>query len=195
MGMSTLSSLKDCFLVAMPGLEDPNFARSVTYIFEHSKDGAMGIVINLPLTITVQNIFESMNIKSDAEIFHQIPVLAGGPVQPERGFILHPNVSPQSGPSPWQSTLMLNSFLSITTSKDILEAIATGNGPEKMLIALGYAGWEANQLEEEIKQNSWLHTKATPNILFDTPYHARWQKTLDQMGITLGSLSKDIGHA
>jgi putative transcriptional regulator len=193
--MSAQSSLRDCFLVAMPGLQDPNFARSVTYIFEHSKDGAMGIVINLPLTITLQDIFESMKIKSDSDTFGQAPVLAGGPVQPERGFILHPSAPPQSGPSPWQSTLVLNSFLSITTSKDILEAIASGKGPEKKLIALGYAGWEANQLEEEIKQNSWLHTKATPNILFDTPYHARWQKTLDQMGITLGSLSKDIGHA
>ncbi len=182
-------------MVAMPNLQDPHFARSVTYIFEHSKEGAMGIVVNLPLTITLQNIFDSMKIESESEVFRQTPVLAGGPVQPERGFILHPNLPPQSGPSPWQSTLVLNSFLSITTSKDILEAIAAGKGPEKMLIALGYAGWEANQLEEEIKQNSWLHTKATPDILFNTPYHARWQKTLDQMGITLGSLSKDIGHA
>jgi putative transcriptional regulator len=193
--MSTHSFLQDCFLVAMPSLKDPNFARSVTYIFEHSKNGAMGIVINLPLTITLQNIFESMKIHAASETIQQTPILAGGPVQPERGFILHPTPPPQSGPSPWQSTLVLNSFLSMTTSKDILEAIATGTGPKKILIALGYAAWDADQLEEELKQNSWLHTNATPNILFDTPYHCRWQKTLDQMGIKLGSLSKDIGHA
>ncbi len=193
--MNAHTSLKDYFLVAMPGLEDPNFARSVTYIFEHSREGAMGIVINLALTITLQDIFDSMKITSESEVFRQIPVFAGGPVKPERGFILHPTLPPESGPSPWQSSLMLNSFLSITTSKDILEAIAAGRGPEKMLVALGYAGWEANQLEEELKQNSWLYTKATSTILFDTPYHARWQKTLDQMGITLSSLSKDLGHA
>ncbi len=193
--MRVPSSLRDCFLVAMPGLKDPNFARSVTYIFEHSDKGAMGIVINLPLTITLQDIFESMAIHSEPNIFSHTPVLAGGPVQPERGFILHPNLPPQTGPSPWQSTLTLNTFLSITTSKDILEAIALGKGPEKKLIALGYAGWEANQLEEEFKQNSWLHIKASPEILFETPYQDRWQATLDQMGIHLGSLSQDIGHA
>ncbi len=179
----------------MPSLKDPNFARSVTYIFEHSKNGAMGIVINLPLTITLQHIFDSMKIRSTLETVCQTPILAGGPVQPERGFILHPTLPPQSGPSPWQSTLILNSFLSMTTSKDILEAIAAGTGPKKTLIALGYAAWDANQLEDELKQNSWLHTKATPNILFDTPYHNRWQKALNEMGIKLGSLSKDIGHA
>ena len=193
--MSAHSSLRDCFLVAMPGLNDSNFAGSVTYIFEHSPDGAMGIVINLPLTVSLQDIFESMDIKSEPKAFRQVPVLAGGPVQPERGFILHPTIPAQDNASPWQSTLILNSFLSITTSRDILEAIAIGKGPETMLIALGYAGWEPNQLEEELKQNSWLHTQATPDILFHTPYRTRWQQTLKQMGITLGSLSKDIGHA
>lgn len=193
--MSSHSFLQDCFLVAMPALKDPNFARSVTYIFEHSENGAMGIVINLPLTITLQNIFDSMKIQSPFADICKTPILAGGPVQPERGFILHPSLPPQSGPSPWQSTLFLNSFLSMTTSKDILEAIAKGTGPEKTLIALGYAAWEPNQLEEELKQNAWLHTKATPNIIFDIPYHTKWQATLSQMGVNLGNLSKDIGHA
>lgn len=193
--MNAHTSLKDYFLIAMPGLEDPNFARSVTYIFEHSKEGAMGIVINLALTITLQDIFDSMKITSESEDFRHVPVFAGGPVKPERGFILHPNSPLESESSSWQSSLMLNSFLSITTSKDILEAIAIGTGPEKRLVALGYAGWEANQLEEELKQNSWLYTKATPDILFDTPYHARWQKALEKMGITLNNLSKDLGHA
>jgi putative transcriptional regulator len=129
--VNTHSFLQDCFLIAMPSLKDPNFARSVTYIFEHSKNGAMGIVINLPLTITLQHIFDSMKIRSTLETVCQTPILAGGPVQPERGFILHPTLPPQSGPSPWQSTLILNSFLSMTTSKDILEAIAAGTGPKK----------------------------------------------------------------
>ena len=187
--MAMETNLTDHFLIAMPNLSDPNFAQSVTYICEHTDEGAMGIVVNRRLELTVADVLEQMDIASeDAEVGAR-PVYSGGPVSVERGFVLH------SSTRPWHSTLRITPDICITTSRDILEAMARGKGPEDSLVALGYAGWAGGQLESELAQNAWLSTPANREILFNLPPEQRWEAAAASLGVDLKLLSSDAGHA
>lgn len=172
----------------MPSLQDPNFNRSVTYICEHNQYGAVGIIINRPTDTSLSYILKHLKITADDQKVKEMPLLYGGPVQQSQGFIIHRPVGR------WRSTLEVSKDISITTSQDILEAIAKGQGPEDALIALGYAGWEAAQLEQEIRDNSWLSTPATPELLFNTPFSKRWTISASLLGIDFNQLSGDVGH-
>lgn len=189
MGVDT--SLKDHFLIAMPNMADPRFSHSVIYICEHSSEGAMGLVINLPLNISLGDILLNMNITTEDETINHLPVLAGGPIQQERGFVLHRPLAEQK----WESSLSLTQHISVTTSKDILFALAHHKGPKDVIIALGYASWEAGQLEQEIAQNTWLCGPADPQILFDVAPENRWRAAGALLGIDMDCMSTDIGHA
>ena len=183
------TNLTNHFLIAMPSLEDGNFSQSVTYICEHDKNGALGITINRPSDISLIEILSQLQIKSDAdETINQV-ILNGGPVQTDRGFILHSPVGK------WDSSLHVTDKIAVTTSQDIMQAIANNQGPEKKLIALGYAGWGPGQLELEISQNTWLSCPATEQILFDTAIEKRWQAAALLLGIDLQLLSNQTGHA
>lgn len=177
------------FLIAMPALADPNFVRSVTYVCEHSPQGTLGIVINRPLDITLQVVFEHMNIPLHDLAAADMPVYLGGPVEPERGFVLH---SPVGN---WNSSVQITPELAITTSRDILESIAEGKGPVQALIALGYAGWGPGQLEKEMADNAWLNGPSDANLLFATPADDRWEAAAALLGINLHLLSTAAGHA
>jgi putative transcriptional regulator len=189
-GIPTISSLKHHFLIAMPSLTDKYFSRSVTYVVEHSDEGAMGIVINQPSTMTMREIIKMANEEAIiAPDFSEKIVVCGGPVHPDRGFVLH---SSQGG---WSSSIEVNSEIMVTTSKDILLAIGDTKGPNKALLALGYAGWEAGQLEQEIQENSWLTVEADDDILFDTPIHQKWQAAVNKLGIDVWQLTQQSGQA
>jgi len=187
--MSFTTSLTNHFLIAMPGLRDPNFSRTVTYICEHTDRGAMGIVINRPLDIRLGEVLSQLDIEADDPRVLGTTVYLGGPVQPDRGFVLH------SAEERFESTLSVTLDISITTSRDILEAIASGRGPEQSLIALGYAGWAGGQLEEEMSANSWLSGPADEHILFRLPDDARWLAAAQLLGVDLNLLSGEAGHA
>lgn len=185
-----MQSLQNHLLIAMPSLNDPYFSRSVTYICEHNEHGAMGIVINQPVGMSLKQLLSQTD--SEVEVLEQKAddiILAGGPVSQDRGFILHTS---QSG---WNSSLQLTSEIMVTTSKDILPALGDGTGPEKAIIALGYAGWTAGQLEEEIQSNSWLTVEADVELLFDVPIHKKWQTAVQKLGIDIWQLAPDVGHA
>jgi len=181
-------SLRDHFLIAMPGMHDSLFNHSVTYICEHSEKGAMGVVINQVTPLTLKDVFDQLDL-ADLHTNGRQTVLAGGPVQTERGFVLHPPTKE------WQSTLKVSDQTCLTASRDIIEALADGSGPEKFLIALGYAGWSAGQLEEEIMANAWLTIPASNTILFDTPLDQRWSLAAQPLGIDLNLISSVAGHA
>lgn len=187
--MSSETRLTNHFLIAMPGLADPNFFHTVTYICEHNDDGAMGLVINRPMGLKLADIFDQLEIKITQPEILEEPVYVGGPVQIDRGFVLH-----DSG-SEWDSTLKITPDLSITTSLDILRAIAIGNGPKNHLVALGYAGWSAGQLEQELAENAWLSGPAETSIIFDDPMDERWRSAARLLGVDLDLLSQDAGHA
>jgi len=182
-------SLKNQLLIAMPGLADPNFFHTVTFICEHTDSGAMGIVINRPTDIRVGEVLEQMDIEPGSRQAMQDQVFLGGPVEEQRGFVLH------SGVRGWDSTLRITEDLSVTTSRDILEAMARGEGPEQSLVALGYAGWGGGQLEQELLDNAWLTAPANQVILFDLPPEQRWQAAAELLGVDLATLSSDSGHA
>jgi len=183
------ANLTNQFLIAMPNLLDPNFFKTVTYICAHNEEGAMGIVINRPLDLHLSEVFEQMEINSDNDVINNQLVYNGGPVQMDRGFILH------EPSKEWDSSIVVNNEISITTSKDILQAIAAGKGPDNSLIALGYAGWDAGQLEQEIMDNAWLSGPSDTQIIFKTPYEKRWEQAAISMGVDIDKLSSDIGHA
>ncbi len=187
--MAETQSLTNHFLIAMPGMQDANFSRTVTYVCEHSADGAMGIIINRPMSLRLSDMLEQLEIPLLPKQAGVLPVYIGGPVQTDRGFVLH------SGEHRWDSTLAISPEVSVTTSKDILEAIAQGQGPEHSLIALGYAGWAAGQLEEEISANAWLSGPASQDILFQLPAEQRWQAAASLLGVDLNLLSGEAGHA
>lgn len=187
--MSAHISFKNHFLIAMPSMEDPNFAQSITYICEHSEDGAMGIVVNRPLGLTVAQIFDHLEIQPIDDRFTRQQVLRGGPVQMERGFVLHRDKRP------WDSTLEVQDGIFLSTSKEILVAMAQNRGPADALIALGYAGWSAGQLDEEMVNNAWLSVPATEHILFDLPFEERWHAAARLLGVDLSLLSTQVGHA
>lgn len=184
----TAGSLRDHFLIAMPGMHDSSFAHSVTYICDHNESGAMGLTLNNPLPLTLADIFQQLELEDKSGQGDQ-PVMSGGPVQVERGFVLH-NVG-----SEWQSTLQVSPEISLTASRDILVAMAEGNGPSEYLLALGYAGWDAGQLEEEILANAWLTLPADKQILFNTPPEQRWSAAARHLGIDLNLISANAGHA
>ena len=186
------------FLIAMPGLEDASFARTVVYLCEHSPRGALGLVINKPTDINLRNLFEKVDLPLGREELARTPVLQGGPVQTERGFVLHEAVHAEgqdAGESVYASTMVIPGGLEMTTSKDVLEAIATGAGPRKVLVTLGYSAWGEGQLESELAENSWLTVDADPAVIFDTPIGERYDKALLLLGLQAWMLSPGAGHA
>lgn len=187
--MSFNPSLAAHFLIAMPAMDDPNFAQGVTLLCQHNEEGAMGLVINRVSDFTLGEVFEQMQIVTESKAISDIPVLLGGPVQPDRGFILHDD------PREWSSTLRFGNGLAVSTSRDILEAMAKGEGPKNAVVALGYAGWSAGQLEAEIVANSWLTVEADQTILFRTPISARWKAAAKSLGIDLAQITDYSGRA
>ena len=183
-------SLRNHFLIAMPGLQDSIFAHSITFLCEHDRHGAMGIVVNRPLGISFDDIFAHLEIRG-MRSRHRQPVLAGGPVQTERGFVLHRRDDARR----WQATLDVTGEISVTTSRDILESIAHDDGPTTPLIALGYAGWAPGQLEQELAANAWLTLPAEAAILFEVPLEQRAQAAAARLGINLDLLSGTCGTA
>ena len=182
--------LTNQFLIAMPELADPNFAQTVTYICEHNDEGAMGLVINHPVDdMHLQDVLEHLELHADDTAVAMWPVYSGGPVQPDRGFVLHEPLGN------WEATLQVTDSIGITASRDILAAIAAGHGPKRKLIALGYAGWGAGQLEQEIVANAWLNGPADKDIVFDLAPEHRWRSAAAALGVDLSLLSGDAGHA
>lgn len=176
-------------LIAMPSLRDPNFSHTVTLICEHNKQGAMGVVINQPISMSVEELISYMNVDGDNMTSNNSPVYAGGPVHIDRGFILH------DSDRQWESTLVIDHDLKLTVSEDILLDIASGYGPKNMIVALGYAGWGPGQLEQELTQNAWLTVPYEAGIVFHTPVEKRWQTAADKLGIDLHLISSEAGHA
>ena len=187
--------LANQFLIAMPGMVDPNFAGSVIYLFEHTERGAMGLVINRPTELDMGALFEKIEVKLEAEPVSEQPVYFGGPVQIERGFVLHEPTKEVA----YSSSLVVPGGLTMTTSKDVLEAVATGSGPSKFLMTLGYAGWSAGQLEEEITLNGWINVPLSQQqmieIIFNTPSIQRYERTMGLLGFDPSHLSGETGHA
>lgn len=181
------------FLIAMPGMGSEAFAGSVIYLCEHTDNGALGLVINKPIDIKLRNLFEKVDLTLDRADISDAPVYFGGPVQTERGFVLHESLGEEGGH--YSSSLKIPGGLEMTTSKDVLEALAHGAGPKKVLITLGYSGWGAGQLEEEMGRNSWINVQAEPTIIFDTPVAQRYDKALSLLGIDPRMLSQAAGHA
>jgi putative transcriptional regulator len=186
------------FLIAMPGLQDEAFARSVVYLCEHSERGALGLVINKPSDINLKSLFDKVDLPLGRADLTESPVFQGGPVQTERGFVLHEAVisaDSVDGESIYASTMTIPGGLEMTTSKDVLEALSTGAGPRKVLVSLGYSAWGEGQLESEIAENSWLTVGADPVVIFDTPIEQRYDRALSLLGIDPRMLSQEAGHA
>lgn len=186
-------NLTNQFLIAMPGLGSDAFSGAVVYLCEHNENGALGLVINKPIDITLRKLFEKVEIDLEREDLATEPVFFGGPVQTERGFVLHE--PPSEGGAAYNSTLEVPGGLSMTTSKDVLEALAQGQGPRRVLVTLGYSGWGAGQLEDELGRNSWITVQAEPAIIFDTPVEKRYDRALGLLGIDPRMLSQEAGHA
>ncbi|HXQ31543.1 MAG TPA: YqgE/AlgH family protein [Steroidobacteraceae bacterium] len=185
--------LTNQLLVATPWLADPNFAQTVTLICEHTAKGALGIILNRPLSMALGEVFAQLALSSSDVRLREQPVLRGGPVQQDRGFVLHPPVPAER--EPWDSTLRVSATLHVTTSRDILGSMARGEGPAQAVVALGYAGWDAGQLEEEIRSNAWLNAPVDDAIIFDTPFEQRWHAAARLLGIDFERLSHQAGHA
>ena len=185
------------FLIAMPNMADPYFAKTLTYICEHNDQGALGLVVNRPIDMTLQSLFERLSLQMTDAKLSEAPIYFGGPVQTDRGFVLHLPTGD------WQATLKVttgaaaaeSSTIGLTTSKDILEAVGRGEGPAKMLVSLGYAGWSAGQIEHELKQNAWLTVEAKDAILFDMPADERLPAAMQLLGIDYARLADQAGHA
>ena len=187
--MDQVAYLNNQFIIAMPSLMDPIFFHTVTYLCQHNKDGALGIVINRPSEMKLGEIFKQMNIGVTSLCAAETNVFSGGPVQQEHGFVLH------TTEMVWDATMNVSDTVSLTTSRDIIEAIAVGEGPKKYLIALGYAGWGQGQLEQEILANNWLNSPYSQNVLFDTEINQRWQRATEEIGIDINQLITQAGHA
>ncbi len=177
------------FLIAMPNMADPHFAKTLTFICEHNDKGALGIVVNRPTEMNLQTLLEQVSIPFGAEQFKTIPVHFGGPVQIDRGFVLHMPLGQ------WQSTLAVSTEVGLTTSKDILQAVARGEGPSQLLVTLGYAGWAPGQLENELAQNAWLTVQAKPEVIFELRAEQRLPAAMGLLGIDFASLSEQAGHS
>jgi putative transcriptional regulator len=177
------------FLIAMPSMADPYFAKSLTYVCEHNDQGALGVVVNRPIDMTLQALFERLSLTLKHKDLSDAPIYFGGPVQTDRGFVLH---EPAGN---WQSTLRVRDAIGLTTSKDILEAVGRGEGPQKLLVTLGYAGWSAGQLEHELGQNAWLTVEAKDAIIFDLPAEERLPAAMELLGVDYARLADSAGHA
>jgi putative transcriptional regulator len=185
--MQTIN-LTSHFLIAMPAMSDPNFSRTLTFICEHNERGALGIVVNRPIDVSLATLLRQVEIPFEQSPLYEEPVYFGGPVQVDHGFVLHRPVGE------WKSTLPVGE-VGLTTSRDILEAVAQGRGPRQQLVALGYAGWAAGQLEDEILRNGWLTTPANLDLIFDVPAESRYEAAMGSMGLTAANLSEEAGHA
>ncbi|MGH8182778.1 MAG: YqgE/AlgH family protein [Rhodanobacteraceae bacterium] len=177
-------------LIAMPGMLDPNVERGITFICQHNEEGAMGLMVNRLSDFKLGDVLQQMHMPCERAEVATAPVLVGGPVQPERGFVLH-----ASGEREWESSYRVNEELAVTTSRDILAAMADGEGPRRVLVALGYAGWGAGQLEQELRDNAWLTVQADDRILFDTALDERWHAAVALVGINPANLTSYSGRA
>jgi putative transcriptional regulator len=177
------------FLIAMPAMADPNFAHTLTFVCEHNEDGALGIVVNRPIDMTLSALFEQISVPLADAGLRGAPVHFGGPVQVDRGFVLHRPLGN------WQSTLAISDDMGLTTSKDVLEAVGRGEGPTDVFVSLGYAGWSAGQLEQELAQNAWLTVEADADLMFGMPAEQRLSAAMQLLGIDFSRLSEDVGHA
>jgi putative transcriptional regulator len=186
--MSSIN-LTDHFLIAMPSMADPYFSKSLTYICEHNDQGALGLVVNRPIDMTLQKLFKRLSLKLSGGEHADAPIYFGGPVQTDRGFVLH------APAGDWQQTLRVSEAMGLTTSKDILEAVGRGEGPARMLVTLGYAGWSPGQLEHEISQNAWLTVEAHDGIIFETPAEERLPAAMQLLGLDFAKLQDEAGHA
>jgi putative transcriptional regulator len=189
MGFMDTISLSNQFLISMPNMADPLFARALVYICEHGEHGAMGLIVNKPSGIALAQLFEQIDLPLNDHDIATLPVFFGGPVHPDRGFVLHDPVGN------WQSSLLVTDDIALTTSKDVLAAVANGEGPGHMIVTLGYSGWSAGQLESEIGQNSWLTVDANPDIIFGLPPEERFDAAMALLGFDPSLLSGDVGHA
>jgi len=187
--MTSGHHLANQFLIAMPNMADPNFSRTVTFLFEHNEKGAMGIVINRPTQMHLVEVFQQLRLPCSNQAIEQQPVLQGGPVNIEQGFVIHRHEGK------WEYSVTVSDTVQITTSKDILAAMARGEGPPSAIVALGYAGWAAGQLEAELINNAWLTVAADDSVLFDTPYAQRWQAAVGLLGVDASRIGPDAGHA
>lgn len=187
--MAASTSLTNQFLIAMPALRDPNFARGVTFLCQHGEDGAMGLLINRLSEYRLGDVLAQMNLASELTGVIDSPVLIGGPMQPERGFVLH---SPEGE---WESSFRISDHVSVTTSRDILVAMAAGHGPEHALVALGYSSWSPGQLERELRENAWLTAPSSESLLFEVPLESRWEAAAASLDINLAQLASYAGHA
>ena len=185
--MQTIN-LTSHFLIAMPAMSDPNFSRTLTFVCEHNDRGALGIVVNRPIDVSLAALFKQVEIPLNESLLGEQPVFFGGPVQFDHGFVLHRPVGA------WKSTLPVGE-IGLTTSRDILEAMAKGGGPNQQLVALGYAGWAPGQLEDEIRRNGWLTVKAETDLIFDVPPEARYDAAMRILGVNTANLSEEAGHA
>jgi putative transcriptional regulator len=183
------SSLQNHFLIAMPNLTDTFFYRSVVYICEHDDEGAMGLIVNRPTQVMLSELLEHLKISNPSAMPASTPVLFGGPVEKGQGMVIHDSAKP------WKSSLTLADNIYLTTSTDILEKLGTEQGPEHSIVTLGYAGWEAGQLEQEIAENSWLTVPATDSLLFETPAEQRWQAAAELLGVDINLMTASAGHA
>jgi putative transcriptional regulator len=181
--------LTNQFLIAMPGMGDANFAQTVTLVCEHNEQGALGVIINKTLPMTLADVFGQLGLDCARSRIAQQPVLRGGPVQTDRGFVLH---TPEGH---WESSLAFSERVHLTTSRDILDALARGDGPGSAIVALGYAGWDAGQLDDEMAHNAWLTVPADERLVFATPIDERWHAAGRLLGVNLLHLSSDAGHA
>ena len=186
--MNQFTYLNNQFIIAMPSLADPNFFHTVTYLCQHNQEGALGIVINRSAEMKLGDIFKQMNIRATSLCAAETPVFAGGPVQQERGFVLH------TTGGGWDASMVISESISLTTSRDVIEAIAAGKGPEQYMVALGYAGWGEGQLEQEILANAWLNTPYSQHVLFDEPINMRWRAAAGQIGVDINQLTTPAGH-
>ena len=181
--------LTDHFLIAMPAMEDPCFSKSLIYVAEHNEQGALGVMVNRPIDMTLDALLHKIDMPCDSEDLPSFPVFFGGPVQMDRGFVLHRPLGN------WQSTLAVNGDIGLTTSRDVLQSLGHANHPRDMVIALGYSGWGSGQLEHELAENCWLTVAASPHILFELPYEHRFSSALELLGIDLANLAEQAGHA
>jgi putative transcriptional regulator len=189
MASEMASDLTNHFLLAMPNMGDPHFGGAVVFIAEHSPKGALGLVINRPMELDMQALFERIDLKLEIAPLSRAPVFFGGPVQTDRGFVLHEPLGA------WSSTVSIGDSIGLTSSKDVLEAVANGTGPSRLLVTLGYAGWGPGQLEEEIGRNAWLTVEADPALIFDVPVAERLNRGFGLLGIDPVFLSSAAGHA
>ncbi|WP_290794526.1 YqgE/AlgH family protein [Halomonas sp.] len=182
--------LKDHFLLAMPHLEDPNFTGSLSYLCDHDENGTMGVIVNRPLELTLEALFEQLELGGEESPHRNAPVYYGGPVHKDRGFILHRGASTR-----WDSSIQVTEELALTTSMDMLQALAVGEGPEDFLVCLGCAGWEAGQLEQEILDNAWLNVEGRSDILFEVPPEQRLGAAAGILGVDLNLMTREAGHS